>query len=63
MLSQEIRAVNSAMKLGGRVLLRSAGLTPWYIAKFEEQGFVCKRVAARLPGTCIDRYAYRILVP
>ncbi|KAH9947486.1 hypothetical protein B0H21DRAFT_691791, partial [Amylocystis lapponica] len=53
--TKEIRAVNCAMKLGGRVLLRSAGLTPWYIAKFEAQGFVCKRVAARLPGTCIDR--------
>ena len=43
------------MKLGGRVLLRSAGLKPWYIAKFSEQGFACERVAARTSGTCIDR--------
>ena len=53
---QEIRAVNSAMKIGGRVMLRSAGLRPWYISNFEEQGFRCERAAARMPGTCIDRY-------
>ncbi|KAI0918380.1 hypothetical protein AcV5_002383 [Taiwanofungus camphoratus] len=53
--TKEIRALNRAMKLGGRVLLRSAGLKPWYISTFEKQGFVCQRVAARLPGTCIDR--------
>ena len=51
----EIRAVNRAMKLGGRVLLRSAGLRPWYIANFSAQGFACERVAARTSGTCIDR--------
>ncbi|OBZ67789.1 hypothetical protein A0H81_12335 [Grifola frondosa] len=53
--TEEIRALNNAMKAGGRVLLRSAGLSPWYIAKFAEQGFSCKRVAARVPGRCIDR--------
>ncbi|KAH9941865.1 uncharacterized protein BXZ73DRAFT_75037 [Epithele typhae] len=51
----EIRAINKAMKLGGRVLLRSAGLKPWYIAKFSQQGFRCERVAERKSGTCIDR--------
>lgn len=49
-------AVNRAMKHGGRVLLRSAGLNPWYIKMFEENGFTSKRVAARIPaGTCTDR--------
>ncbi|KAI0370605.1 hypothetical protein BV20DRAFT_1074362 [Pilatotrama ljubarskyi] len=53
--TEEIRALNRAMKLGGRVLLRSAGLNPWYIANFSAQGFKCERVAARTAGKCIDR--------
>lgn len=44
------------MKLGGRVLLRSAGLRPWYIRVFEEEGFKAKQVMARHPGAYIDRY-------
>lgn len=49
-------AVNRALKLGGRVLIRSAGLNPWYMKVFEEFGFSPKRVAARIPaGTCTDR--------
>ncbi|KAI0659731.1 hypothetical protein C8Q70DRAFT_90917 [Cubamyces menziesii] len=52
---EEIRALNKAMKIGGRVLLRSAGLKPWYIANFSAQGFKCERVAARTAGKCIDR--------
>ncbi|OCK83343.1 S-adenosyl-L-methionine-dependent methyltransferase [Lepidopterella palustris CBS 459.81] len=51
---RQIKALNKALKLKGRVLLRSAGLTPWYIKKFEESGFSTKRVGARMPGTCID---------
>lgn len=52
----QVKAVSKALKPGGRVLLRSAGLNPWYIRAFEENGFVCKRVAARIPaGTCTDR--------
>ncbi|OSD05197.1 S-adenosyl-L-methionine-dependent methyltransferase [Trametes coccinea BRFM310] len=53
--SEEIRALNKAMKIGGHVLLRSAGLKPWYIASFSAQGFKCERVAARTAGKCIDR--------
>lgn len=52
----QIRALNRAMKNGGKVLLRSAGLTPWYTSTFEEEGFVARRVGARFPGSCIDRY-------
>lgn len=52
----QVKAVNRALKVGGRVLLRSAGLSPWYVRVFEEHGFSCKRVAARVPpGTCTDR--------
>jgi betaine lipid synthase len=52
----QAKAANRAMKLGGRVLLRSAGLNPWYIRDFEENGFTSKRVAARIPaGSCTDR--------
>jgi len=41
--------------MGGRVLLRSSALTPWYIAEFEAHGFRGKRVGNRVPGECIDR--------
>jgi betaine lipid synthase len=51
----QIRSLNRAMKLKGRVLLRSAGLHPWYIKTYEALGFKADRVAARMPGTCIDR--------
>jgi len=43
------------LKMGGRVLLRSAALTPWYISRFEALGFHGKRVGARIAGACIDR--------
>ncbi|KAH7139259.1 hypothetical protein B0J11DRAFT_39281 [Dendryphion nanum] len=52
---RQIRALNRALKLKGRVMLRSAGLEPWYVSVFEEEGFSCKRVAVRVPGSCIDR--------
>ncbi|KAK0618403.1 hypothetical protein B0T17DRAFT_337204 [Bombardia bombarda] len=52
---QQITRLNRALKMGGRVLLRSAALTPWYIREFEAHGFVGKRVGARFPGDCIDR--------
>lgn len=51
----QIHALNRSLKLGGRVMLRSAGLKPWYIPVFEAYGFTARRVGARLPGTCIDR--------
>lgn len=54
----QIGKLRSALKEGGRVLLRSAGLTPWYVARFEAAGFACKRVGARVPGSCIDRLVF-----
>lgn len=52
---RQIRALNRALKVKGRVMLRSAGLEPWYLRVFAECGFACKRVAVRVPGSCIDR--------
>ena len=51
----QIEALNHALKLKGRVLLRSAGMRPWYVSVFGTSGFSTQRVALRLPGTCIDR--------
>lgn len=51
----QVKALNVAMKLGGRVLLRSAGLKPWYTNAFEEQGFAARRANVRVPGSCVDR--------
>lgn len=51
----QVRALSRCLKIRGRVLLRSAGLMPWYIKIFEQWGFSAKRVGARLPGACIDR--------
>ena len=51
----QIRALNKAMKLNGRLLLRSAGLQPWYLAIFERLGFAVRSSTQRTPGLCVDR--------
>ncbi|KAJ6013849.1 hypothetical protein N7540_008440 [Penicillium herquei] len=51
----QARRLNHALKKGGRILLRSASIDPWYIKHFEENGFTARRVGARFPGTSIDR--------
>ncbi|OBT99362.1 hypothetical protein VE01_02523 [Pseudogymnoascus verrucosus] len=51
----QIAKLNNALKLGGRVMLRSAGKKPWYIDEFEKWGFVAKREGVRENGGCIDR--------
>ncbi|KAL4897879.1 hypothetical protein BDV59DRAFT_208512 [Aspergillus ambiguus] len=53
--SVQAQKLNHALKLGGRILLRSASIEPWYVKNFEENGFTARRVGARFPGTCIDR--------
>ena len=58
----QIRRLNTSMKVGGRVLLRSAGLRPWYLDVFEEEGYGVKRVGTRTPGTCIDRSVFPVVV-
>ena len=55
MAGLQVAATNRALKLGGRVLLRSAGFKPWYIREFEARGFTARRVSLRLAGACIDR--------
>jgi betaine lipid synthase len=51
----QIRVLNKALAMRGRVLLKSVGLRPWYIPKFEQLGFQPKCHRLREPGTCIDR--------
>ncbi|KAL2827669.1 hypothetical protein BJY01DRAFT_261861 [Aspergillus pseudoustus] len=51
----QARKFNHALKMDGRILLRSASIEPWYIKNFEENGFTARRVGARFPGSCIDR--------
>jgi betaine lipid synthase len=51
----QITKLNRALAMGGRVLLRSSALTPWYVKEFEAHGFSPKRHGARLDGACIDR--------
>ena len=53
--SAQARTLNYSLKMGGRILLRSASIEPWYVRQFEENGFSARRVGARFPGTCIDR--------
>ncbi|KAK3393664.1 hypothetical protein B0H63DRAFT_458755 [Podospora didyma] len=53
--ARQITKLNRALKVGGRVLLRSSALTPWYIREFEALGFVGTKVGNRVPGECIDR--------
>ncbi|OXV06799.1 hypothetical protein Egran_05434 [Elaphomyces granulatus] len=53
--AKQARALNRALKADGRVLLRSAGIEPWYVKDFEQNGFSVRRVGARFPGLCIDR--------
>lgn len=52
---RQAKALKRALKLGGKVLLRSAAYRPWYIRCFENVGFVAKRKSVRLPGDCVDR--------
>lgn len=53
--AQQIIKLNRALKIGGRVLLRSSASTPWYIREFDAHGFIGKRVGNRAGGNCIDR--------
>lgn len=50
----QVRALNRALALGGRVLLRSASLEPWYLKLFAELGFKASIATERRPGTYTD---------
>ncbi|KIX02343.1 uncharacterized protein Z518_08284 [Rhinocladiella mackenziei CBS 650.93] len=52
---EQVIALNKVLKLGGRVLFRSAALRPWYTQIFEKHGFETKCVGRRDSGKCIDR--------
>ncbi|KAG5917379.1 hypothetical protein E4U61_002771 [Claviceps capensis] len=51
----QITKLNRALKMGGRVMLRTSALTPWYVKIFEAHGFTAKRHGGRIDGACIDR--------
>jgi betaine lipid synthase len=51
----QVLALNRVLRIGGRVLFRSAAKKPWYASLFEENGFEAKCVARRESGICIDR--------
>ena len=51
----QVARLNGAMKMGGRVLLRSAALRPWYLTTFTTRGFTAECVGQRTEGSCIDR--------
>lgn len=53
--AQQFRRLNRALKMGGRVMLRSAARAPWYIQEAQNWGFAAKRHGDRIPGACIDR--------
>lgn len=55
MAARQISKLNRALRMGGRVLLRSSAREPWYIREFEAHGFAGKQVGDREPGRCIDR--------
>ena len=50
--ASQITKLNRSLKMGGRVLLRSSALVPWYMKTFEAHGFSPKRVG--ISGACID---------
>ena len=54
-VERQVRLLRKAMKESGRILLRSAGVRPWYLRVFGEYGFMLKRVNVRTPGACVDR--------
>ncbi|KAJ8119747.1 hypothetical protein O1611_g10540 [Lasiodiplodia mahajangana] len=53
--ASQITKLNRALKMGGRVMLRSAGLKPWYLKEFAKLGFATKCMGSRKGGACIDR--------
>ncbi|OAQ79360.1 betaine lipid synthase [Purpureocillium lilacinum] len=53
--AQQVTKLNRALAMGGRVMLRSSALSPWYLKVFEGHGFTTKRHGGRIDGACIDR--------
>lgn len=53
--SAQISKLNRALGPGGRVMLRSSALRPWYMKLFESYGFATEQRGARTRGACIDR--------
>lgn len=53
--AQQFRRLNRALKMGGRVMLRSAARAPWYVHEARNWGFAARKHGDRVPGSCVDR--------
>lgn len=53
--NKQVTKLNRALAIGGRVMLRSSALEPWYLKVFEAHGFTPKCHGSRRDGACIDR--------
>lgn len=53
--NEQVVALRRVLKVGGRVLFRTAALRPWYTDVFERNGFASSCVGRRTAGKCIDR--------
>ncbi|KAK6540561.1 hypothetical protein TWF694_009352 [Orbilia ellipsospora] len=52
---EQIKTFHRVLKTGGRVMIRSAGIEPWYARIFESEGFTATRIGSRSETPCIDR--------
>ncbi|KAK6338165.1 hypothetical protein TWF696_001635 [Orbilia brochopaga] len=52
---EQIRAFWRVLKVGGRIMIRSASIEPWYARLFESERFKAIRIASRSEIPCIDR--------
>lgn len=51
----QVTKLNRTLKMGGRVLLRSSSLRPWYMDIFETHDLSSECMGSRTDGACIDR--------
>ncbi|KAK6524357.1 hypothetical protein TWF281_011265 [Arthrobotrys megalospora] len=52
---EQIKTFHRVLRVGGRVMIRSAGIEPWYAQIFESEGFKATRIGSRSENPCIDR--------
>ncbi|KAK4052298.1 hypothetical protein OIO90_004379 [Microbotryomycetes sp. JL221] len=61
-LTMTIRALHTALKPGGRVFWRSAGLEPWYVELYKREGFKVecvhqREIGSKIPIDRVNMYA------
>ncbi|KAF3903744.1 hypothetical protein ABW21_db0203750 [Orbilia brochopaga] len=52
---EQVRAFWRVLKVGGRIMIRSASTEPWYTRLFESERFKATRIASRSEVACTDR--------